>query len=684
MVIAVKTILIIQKEEEFTGHLLLPTLEGEGYTAKSVLCGKEDAERLPEESFESIIIDTKIPLIDSAGIITKAKNLNPNVVIILATLHSEVNSLTDVHRGLHFDYLINSLEPETVTNCLVAAEKQRQIVRNLETLNKTPKILVVDDETMITNLFEMSLNDEGFYVETANSGRNAVEMFKRCDYDVVVTDIMMPDINGVTLVKEIKKIKPETVVIVITGYPSVDTATEFIRLGAHDYLSKPLNPEAILGVIGKAWNKRLLELQKKELLGELQSANYRLSETNLKMKEAAEEQKKLQEQLYHAQRLESIGQLASGIAHDFNNIIMAIVGYTNLMEMEIAESTPQQQYIVKILTATERAEKLTSGLLAFGRKQVLHLQTLSVNAIINDTVSLLEVMLGEDIEIKTVFSETECLISADSNQIVQVIVNHSTNARDAMPDGGKLTIGAREVEIDESFVKMHNYGQPGKYALMSVSDTGIGMDKTTKERIFEPFFTTKEVGTGTGLGLAVAYGIIKQHNGFINVYSEPGMGTTFNIYLPLAEAPSTEEADLQKSPESPVTKEAEVHRGANEEILLAEDDEDIRILIEHALKARGYKVIAAVNGEDAIYKFAENTDSIKLLLFDVIMPKVNGMEAYRKIQAIRPDIKVIFMSGYSKDVVEKENTFQGDAPCFISKPVSPNVLLEKIKEVLST
>ncbi len=683
MVIAVKKILIIWGEEKTAGNALPPFFGKEEYAVKSVLYGKEEAKKLPDESFDSIIIDTEIPLIDSVKIITHAKNLNPNVVIILAIFHSDINSITDVRKGLHFDYAIHSLEPKTITNCLIASEKRRQIVRDLEVMNKTPRILVVDDETMITNLFEMCLNDEGFHTETANCGRDALEMFKRCDYDIVITDIMMPDINGVSLVEDIKRIKPETSVIVITGYPSVDTATEFIRLGAHDYLAKPLNPDVIISAINRVWNKRLLELQKEELLGQLQSANYLLSETNLKCQEAAEEQKKLQEQLYHAQRLESIGQLAGGVAHDFNNIIMAIVGYANLLQMGLAESVPLQQHVAKILTATERAEKLTGGLLAFGRKQVLHLQPVSANTIIKDTVSLLEVMIRKDIEIKTVFCETACLITADSNQIVQVLVNLSTNARDAMPDGGVLTISAREAEIDDSFVETHKYGQAGKYALISVSDTGAGMDKATRERIFEPFFTTKEVGKGTGLGLAVAYGIIKQHNGFINVYSEPGMGATFHIYLPLAEAPSREKADSQKNPESPVVKEIKVHTCDEDEILLAEDDEEIRTLMENMLKAGGYKVVAAVNGEDAVYKFAEKIDTIRLLLFDVIMPKVNGMEAYRKIHAIRPDVKAIFMSGYSKDIIQKENVFQDDAICFLSKPVSPNALLEKVREVLN-
>ncbi|HJW85062.1 MAG TPA: response regulator [Candidatus Brocadiaceae bacterium] len=684
MILTTKRILIVCEKEGNIGNSLLPVLEKEGYAAKSVLYDKESAGDLPNEPFTAIIIDTKIPLIDSIKIITDARSLNPDVVVILATIHSNIEAITEARKGLHFDYVIHSFEPKTIIHCINASAKRRQIVRNLEMLNKTPKILIVDDETMITNLFEMSLHDEGLPAETANCGRDALEMFKRCEYDVVITDIMMPDINGVNLVEDIKKMKPETIVIVITGYPSVDTAAEFIRFGAHDYLTKPLNPDVIISTINRVWSKRLLELQKEELLGQLQSANYLLSETNLKIKEAAEEQKKLQEQLYHAQRLESIGQLAGGVAHDFNNILMAIVGYANLIQHEIGESDPMRQYIARILAVAERAEKLTGGLLAFGRKQVLHLQPVNTNTVIKDAVSLLEVMIGKDVEMKTVFSEKACLVMADNNQIVQVLVNLSRNARDAMPDGGLLTIGTKDVELDDTFVKTHGYGEAGKYALLFVSDTGTGMDKKTQERIFEPFFTTKEMGRGTGLGLAIAYGIVKQHHGFINVYSEPGIGTTFNIYLPLIEDTSTAQADLQKDANAAVLEKCKIPSGNEEEILLAEDDEAIRMLVENVLKTGGYRVVAAVNGEDAVYKFAAHKDTVQLLLFDVIMPKVNGMEAYRKIQEMRPDIKTIFMSGYSKDIIQNGNVFQGDAFRFISKPISPNVLLEKVREVLNT
>jgi CheY-like chemotaxis protein len=262
-------------------------------------------------------------------------------------------------------------------------------------------------------------------------------------------------------------------------------------------------------------------------------------------------------------------------------------------------------------------------------------------------------------------------IMADSFQIEQVLMNLATNARDAMPEGGCLTIETRPVRIDEEYVKRHIFATPGMYALLSVTDTGIGMDEKTKERIFEPFFTTKEVGKGTGLGLAIVHGIVKQHNGKINVYSEPGRGTTFKIYLPLIGKEAVE-AEISELPPP---------KGGTETILLAEDDETVRELIKNILEESGYKMIEAVDGEDAVEKFKGNKDRIHLALFDVIMPKKNGKEACEEIKSIIPDIKTIFMSGYTADIVSRKGILE-EGLAFIAKPVSPDELLRKVREVL--
>ncbi len=349
------------------------------------------------------------------------------------------------------------------------------------------------------------------------------------------------------------------------------------------------------------------------------------------LKEAEEEQKQLRSQLYHTQKLESIGQLAGGIAHDFNNIIMAIMGYANFLKLELGEDNPLSQYPIKLLAVAERAEKLTSGLLAFSRKQVFNLQTVSTNHIITNALSFLGMLIKSNIELKISLSENDCFIVADTNQIEQVLINLATNARDAMPKGGILTIKTEGVELDNTFVDTYHYGKPGKYALISVTDTGMGMDEKTVKNIFEPFFTTKEVGKGTGLGLAIVYGIVKQHNGFINVYSESGKGTTFKIYLPLSKIVplSTSDSNPYNTLELP---KQEISSGGKEEILVADDNEEIRDILKCSLEGNGYRAMVAVNGEDAIHKFTENKDTIRLLLLDVVMPKVNGMDAYLEIK----------------------------------------------------
>ncbi|MBI2469676.1 MAG: PAS domain S-box protein [Planctomycetes bacterium] len=391
--------------------------------------------------------------------------------------------------------------------------------------------------------------------------------------------------------------------------------------------------------------------------------------TGHKQMEAVE--KKLREQLYHVQKLESVGTLAGGIAHDFNNLLTAIIGYGNLLQMEMAEGIPSKDFVQKILKSAERAAKLTQGLLAFSRKQAHNPRSVYVNEIVQEVEDLLVRIIRKDIKLTTTLAGKGCIVMADVGQIEQVLMNLATNARDAMPDGGVLDISTDIVKIDDAFIKTHGYGLPGMYALITVSDTGLGIDERTKERIFEPFFTTKEVGKGTGLGLAIVYGIIKQHNGYINVYSELGKGTAFRIYLPVSE----------QSPEGSKAKAHIMLQEGTETILVAEDEDDVRNLARIVLERHGYKVIEAVDGNDAVEKFLENKDKVQLLLTDVIMPNKNGREAYDEIKEVRPDIKAIFMSGHSEDIANKKGILGKGFP-LIAKPVSPIELLKRMREVL--
>ena len=388
-------------------------------------------------------------------------------------------------------------------------------------------------------------------------------------------------------------------------------------------------------------------------------------------KQTEEEKEKLHAQLLQAQKMEAVGQLAGGIAHDFNNILTAMIGYGHLLKMKLKEEDPLRSYADHILSLSDRAANLTQSLLAFSRKQIINPRPVDLNEIIKRIDYLLSRIIGEDIKLQTMLSEKDLIVMADPGQIEQVLMNLATNARDAMPEGGLLTIGTETVDIDHEFIREHGFGKEGKYALISLTDTGAGMDRETREKIFEPFFTTKEVGKGTGLGLSMVYGIIKQHEGYINVYSEPGRGTTFRIYLPLIEAKVEE---IKPEVIQPIET-------GTETVLLAEDETAVREFTKKLLEEYGYKVITAANGQDAIDEFKAHKDEIQLVLLDVIMPNRNGKEAYDEIKKIRPDIKVLFMSGYPADIIHKHEIIEKGF-AYIEKPASPTKLLRKIREVL--
>ena len=383
------------------------------------------------------------------------------------------------------------------------------------------------------------------------------------------------------------------------------------------------------------------------------------------------EHRMLEDQLRQAQKMEAIGHLAGGIAHDFNNILSAIVGYAHLTLLRMKENDPSRVNIEHILAASGRAASLIQSLLAFSRKQIILLKLVDINEILHDIKTMLSRIIGEDIDFKVVTAAKRLTVEADKGQIEQALMNLATNARDAMPHGGTLTISAEEVEIDGRFIQMHQFGEPGRYAVITVADTGVGMDEKTKKNIFEPFFTTKEVGKGTGLGLAMVYGTIKQHKGFINVYSEPGKGTIFKIFLLLAGSGEQPAGDKAVSTVSEGT----------ETILLVEDEESVRLIMRSLLEESGYRVLEAMDGEDGLRLFKENRGKINLVLSDIIMPKLQGPEMYEEIKKIAPDIKILFISGYPADFIDQKS-FSERGKNIIDKPVIPDELLRKIREVL--
>jgi PAS domain S-box-containing protein len=380
----------------------------------------------------------------------------------------------------------------------------------------------------------------------------------------------------------------------------------------------------------------------------------------------------LEEQLRHSQKMEAVGLLAGGVAHDFNNILMVIMGFGNMLKMDSTLDDRQQEKVDQILSSADKAAHLTHGLLAFSRKQVLAPKATSLNKITQNVNAFIARIIGEDILLKTTTYGKELTIYADSGQIEQVLINLATNARDAMPKGGLLTIET-ELQTDEAPIE-HESGNagPGRYAVVTVADTGSGMDESTCKRIFEPFFTTKEVGKGTGLGMAIVYGIVTQHNGFIEVHSEPGRGSVFRIYLPVYEPGQPEEAAGGAKPQ-----------GGTETILLAEDDADVRNLVVSVLSEFGYNVIQAVDGQDAVDTFMANRDRIGIILMDMIMPKKSGKDAYEEICRLQPKVKVIFSSGYTSDFIQNRGMSEEGIE-LIMKPVQPMELLRKVREMLDS
>jgi two-component system cell cycle sensor histidine kinase/response regulator CckA len=376
----------------------------------------------------------------------------------------------------------------------------------------------------------------------------------------------------------------------------------------------------------------------------------------------------LEDQFRQAQKMEAVGRLAGGVAHDFNNLLMVVSGYAEVMLAKLAPEHPLHEKARAIQQASDRATTLTRQLLAFSRKQLLELKVVDVNSIVSDMERLLRPLIGENVELVARLAPEAGFTRADVGQLEQVLMNLVVNAKDAMPNGGKLTIATENLVVDESH-RGQNFIRPGHYVMLSVSDTGMGMDKETQSRIFEPFFTTKEKGKGTGLGLSTVYGIVKQSGGYVMVQSEEGQGTTFQIYLPRVDGAAEKHS-------APVTSAA---AGGSERILLVEDEESVRQLVRETLVSKGYSVVEAENGEAGLAA-AKLESKIDLVITDVIMPGMGGRELVQELSKTRPETKVLYLSGYSEDAISEDAMENGTA--FLQKPFTLQNLSRKVREVL--
>lgn len=415
-----------------------------------------------------------------------------------------------------------------------------------------------------------------------------------------------------------------------------------------------------------------LEGRVAERTHQLAAVNQNLQAEVNERKSAQADLERSEEQLRQSQKMEAIGQLAGGVAHDFNNILTAISGHSELCLKRLKPNNPLHRHIEEIRKSGERAASLTRQLLAFSRKQILQPEIIDLNQIVVDMNKMLQRLIGEDIDLLMGLAGDLGKVKADPNQIEQVLLNLSINARDAMPRGGRLTIETSNVHLSEEFSRDHVSVPPGEYVMLAVSDNGCGMDAETQAHIFEPFFTTKEVGKGTGLGLATVYGIVKQSEGTIWLYSEVGRGTTFKIYLPCAEGP-VEEVEAEAD-------NFELFQGT-ETVLLVEDEEVVREMATEILRDSGYHVLEAKHGQEAIKLERQHGGVIHLMLTDVVMPQMSGRELAEQLTPLRRDMKVLYMSGYTDDAIVHHGVLE-EGTAFIGKPFTPSALARKVREML--
>ncbi len=510
------------------------------------------------------------------------------------------------------------------------------------------RVLFIEDSAVDAELEERELRNGGLSVvcrrvETRDALLRALRDF---DPELIISDYSLPTMDGMTTLKLVREVLPDVPFIFVSGTIGEERAIESLKNGATDYVVKDR-----LGGLPIRVQRALREVEDR--------AKNRL----------------LEEQLRQAQKMEAVGRLAGGVAHDFNNLLTVIGGYTQLMLVRLPPGDALRKDAEEVVKAGERAAALTSQLLAFSRKQILEPRVLNLNAVVSDTKKLLDRVIGEDIELVMALDPELGNVNADRGQIEQVILNLAVNARDAMPEGGTLTLATGNVVIDESFVELHPGSKVGAHVFLEVSDTGVGMDGETLSHLFEPFFTTKEQGKGTGLGLSTAYGIIQQSGGRIWVESEPGRGARFTIHLPRVDQPVEPDRRLDE-------RRSRVPVGT-ETVLLVEDEEAVRKLTRAVLSRNGYKVLLAANAEQALAALEKNRGTVHLLLTDIVLPGVGGREVARQVSQLRPGIKVLFTSGYT-DRQFVENGILEPGLAFISKPFAPEDLLRKVREVLGS
>lgn len=535
------------------------------------------------------------------------------------------------------------------------------------------KVLVVDDERSIRWTLGEFLRNAGYEVAEAEDADAAMKLLHGAAFDVVVTDVVLPRVTGVELLRMIHEVSPEVMVVMMTGEPTVETAAEAVRLGAVDYLPKPVDKTSILRVVANAARIKILEDSRKRLEEENRAHRENLEKL---VAERTEELRASQARFLRAQRIESIGSLASGIAHDLNNIlapIMLLMDYLKSQNLGLAEPG-EADPIHLIDTSTRRAVGIVNQLLVFGRGQEGAKRPIQLRHLLVEMTRIIKETFPRSIEVSASWPEDLWLIPANSTQIHQVLLNLCVNARDAMPQGGKLRIIAENMLLDAQQLSQANLAlEPGTYVRLQVCDTGCGIPAEIRDRIFDSFFTTKAEGAGTGLGLTTVLGIVKEHHGFLSFTSELGQGTTFVVHLPAIRQQETEMMETATVAIAP--------RGQGEWVLVVDDEEVLCKATCMALRHHGYHVITAKDGIEALALFAKNPGKIRVMITDVMMPRMDGIVLCSVVSELSPLTKVVVSSGglFGK---EGEKTVQAlkrvGVQQILHKPHDSDVLLQAI------
>jgi signal transduction histidine kinase len=512
------------------------------------------------------------------------------------------------------------------------------------------RMLIVDDEPRMTESVKATLQGQGCEIETSNSSKEALAKLQTAVYDVALLDVKMPGLSGYQILDKLDRDEVQTVFIIMTGEASLDSAIEAVRRGASDYVRKPFEPDELLIRVGNAFKQKQLKDERRQIEAENRS---------------------LEMQLRQSQKMEAIGTLAGGIAHDFNNILSIILGNTELVRAATPQWDETREHLDKVLTASNRAKEMINQLLSFTRKTESERIPIELKTIIRESMKLLRASLPAKIVIRQQLPNTSFIVEGDSTQIHQIMINLCTNAAHALdPTGGVLEVNLESVSLDSAAAGVHGL-EPGPFVMLSVSDTGHGIDPTIRERIFDPYFTTKGPGEGTGMGLAVVHGIVKNHGGAIEVTSEPNVKTEFRVFLPVVEAEAVQ--TIAAAEEALPTGE--------ERILLVDDEEMVADIVRQMVSKLGYRVDAFTDSRTALQTFRQYPDRFDLILTDMTMPNLTGKQLAEEVKAVRLDIPIILCSGH-QDEFDTADACNIGITEFARKPLSMQQLAQIIRRVL--